>query len=171
MGPNFRSPLPGSPVDSPDFPMSVPAEAATPRKWYQFSLTQQIVLGLLAGVLLGWWLSNQAPEAKQGWNEWLGVVRDIFLHLIKVMIAPLIFASVVQGFAGTGDMKKVGRIGWKALLYFEIVTTFALLVGLVVVNVVKPGAGVVLAANAAQSTAGLAKPLTLGEIILHMFPT
>src|SRR5882757_556703 len=155
MGPNFRSPLPGSPVDSPDFPMSVPAEAATPRKWYQFSLTQQIVLGLLAGVLLGWWLSNQAPEAKQGWNEWLGVVRDIFLHLIKVMIAPLIFASVVQGFAGTGDMKKVGRIGWKALLYFEVVT---------------PGAGVVLAANAAQSTAGLAKPLSLGEIITHMFP-
>ncbi len=128
------------------------------------------MLARAVGVLFGWWLSNQAPEAKQGWNEWLGVVRDIFLHLIKVMIAPLIFASVVQGFAGTGDMKKVGRIGWKALLYFEIVTTFALLVGLVVVNVVKPGAGVVLAANAAQSTAGLAKPLTLGEIITHMFP-
>ncbi len=150
--------------------MSVPAEAATPRKWYQFSLTQQILLGLVVGVLLGWWMSGQTPEARQGWNEWLGVVRDIFLHLIKVMIAPLIFASVVQGFAGTGDMKKVGRIGWKALLYFEVVTTFALLVGLVVVNVVKPGAGVVLAANAAQSTAGLAKPLTLGEIITHMFP-
>ncbi len=151
--------------------MSAPAEAATPRKWYQLSLTQQILLGLVVGVLLGWWMSGQAPEAKQGWNEWLGVIRDIFLHLIKVMIAPLIFASVVQGFAGTGDMKKVGRIGWKALLYFEVVTTFALLVGLVVVNVVKPGAGVVLAANAAQSTAGLAKPLTLGEIITHMFPT
>lgn len=150
--------------------MSVPAEAATPRKWYQFSLTQQIMLGLVVGVLLGWWLSGRAPEAKAGWNEWLGVIRDIFLHLIKVMIAPLIFASVVQGFAGTGDMKKVGRIGWKALLYFEIVTTFALFVGLVVVNVVKPGAGVVLAVNAAQSTAGLAKPQTLGEIILHMFP-
>ncbi|SDR99872.1 cation:dicarboxylase symporter family transporter [Opitutus sp. GAS368] len=150
--------------------MSVPAEAAAPRKWYQFSLTQQILLGLVVGVLLGWWMSGQTPEARQGWNEWLGVVRDIFLHLIKVMIAPLIFASVVQGFAGTGDMKKVGRIGWKALLYFEVVTTFALLVGLVVVNVVKPGAGVVLAANAAQSTAGLAKPLTLGEIITHMFP-
>ncbi len=150
--------------------MSAPTEAATPRKWYSFSLTQQIMLGLVVGVLLGWWLSGLAPEAKAGWNEWLGVGRDIFLHLIKVMIAPLIFASVVQGFAGTGDMKKVGRIGWKALLYFEIVTTFALMVGLVVVNVVQPGAGVVLAANAAQSTAGLAKPQTLGEIILHMFP-
>lgn len=150
--------------------MSVPAEARPPRKWYRLSLTQQIMLGLGLGVLLGWWLSNQAPEAKTGWNEWLGVVRDVFLHLIKVMIAPLIFASVVQGFAGTGDMKKVGRIGWKALLYFEIVTTFALLVGLVFVNLVKPGAGVILAANAAQSTASLAKPQTLAEIILHMFP-
>lgn len=150
--------------------MSAPAEAAPPRQWYQFSLTQQIMLGLVVGVLLGWWLSGQAPEAKTGWNEWLGVIRDIFLHLIKVMIAPLIFASVVQGFAGTGDMKKVGRIGWKALLYFEVVTTLALVVGLFVVNVVKPGAGVILAANAAQSTAGLARPQTLGEIILHMFP-
>lgn len=151
--------------------MSVPAEAAAPRKGYQFTLTQQIMLGLVVGVLLGWWMSGLAPEARSGWNEWLGVIRDIFLHLIKVMIAPLIFASVVQGFAGTGDMKKVGRIGWKALLYFEVVTSFALLVGLVVVNVVKPGAGVVLAANAAQTTAGLAKPLSLGEIITHMFPT
>ena len=150
--------------------MSAPAEAATPRKWYQFSLTQQIMLGLVVGVALGWWLSNQAPEAKAGWNQWLGVIRDIFLHLIKVMIAPLIFASVVQGFAGSGDMKKVGRIGWKALLYFEVVTTLALVVGLFVVNMVKPGAGVILAANAAQSTASLAKPLSLGEIILHMFP-
>jgi proton glutamate symport protein len=150
--------------------MSAPAEAATPRQWYQLSLTQQIMLGLVVGVLLGWWLSGLAPEAKTGWNQGLGVIRDIFLHLIKVMIAPLIFASVVQGFAGTGDMKKVGRIGWKALLYFEIVTTLALFVGLLVVNVVKPGAGVVLAANAALSTAGLAKPQTLGEIILHMFP-
>ena len=150
--------------------MSAPAEASAPRKWYSLSLTQQILLGLVVGVVLGWWLSGQAAEAKQGWNDWLGVVRDVFLHLIKAMIAPLIFASVVQGFAGTGDMKKVGRIGWKALLYFEIVTTFALFVGLVVVNVLKPGVGVVLAANVAQSTASLAKPLSLGEIILHMFP-
>ena len=163
--------------------MSAPAEAPVPRKWYSFSLTQQIMLGLAVGVLLGWWLSkhfateglDEAGRAavladKHVWQDWLGVIRDIFLHLIKVMIAPLIFASVVQGFAGTGDMKKVGRIGWKALLYFEIVTTFALFVGLVVVNLVQPGAGVTLAANATQSTASLAKPLTLGQILLHMFP-
>ena len=87
------------------------------------------------------------------------------------MIAPLIFASVVQGFAGTGDMKKARRIGWKALLYFEVLTTLALVVGLLVVNLVKPGAGVVLVSDASQSTAALAKPLSLAEIILHMFPT
>ena len=150
--------------------MSALDESATPRKWYHFSLTQQIMLGLALGVLLGWWLHLQPPAAKQGWAEALVVVRDIFLHLIKVMIAPLIFASVVQGFAGTGDMKKARRIGWKALLYFELVTTLALFVGLLVVNVVKPGAGVVLAADAMQSTAALARPQTLPEILLHMFP-
>jgi proton glutamate symport protein len=150
--------------------MSAPAEAATPRKWYQFSLTQQIMLGLVVGVLLGWWMSRMPAESQKSWDGVMVVIRDVFLHLIKVMIAPLIFASVVQGFAGTGDMKKAQRIGWKSLLYFEIVTTLALVVGLFVVNMVKPGEGVVLAANAVQSTATLAKPQTLGEIILHMFP-
>ncbi len=150
--------------------MSTPAEAATPRKWYQFSLTQQILLGLIVGVLLGWWMSGLTPEAQAGWDTWLKVVRDVFLHLIKAMIAPLIFASVVQGFAGTGDMKKASRIGWKSLLYFEIVTTLALAVGLFMVNVVQPGSGVKLAMDATQSTAGLAKPQTLPEIVVHMFP-
>jgi proton glutamate symport protein len=151
--------------------MSVPAEAATPRKWYHFSLTQQIMLGLVLGVLLGWWMHRQSSGMQEVWNTWLAVVRDIFLHLIKVMIAPLIFASVVQGFAGTGDMKKARRIGVKALVYFEIITTLALVVGLFVVNVVKPGAGVTLVADSTQTTAGLARPLTLAEIILHAFPT
>jgi proton glutamate symport protein len=151
--------------------MSVSAEAVAPRKWYSFTLTQQIMIGLGVGILLGWWMSEMRKEAQQHWNDWLIVVRDIFLHLIKVMIAPLIFASVVQGFAGTGDMKKARRIGWKSLLYFEILTTLALVVGLLVVNFVKPGAGVVLMADSSQSTAALAKPLSLAEIILHMFPT
>lgn len=128
------------------------------------------MLGLVVGVLCGWWMSRMAPEQQKAWDGAMVVVRDVFLHLIKAMIAPLIFASVVQGFAGTGDMKKAQRIGWKSLLYFEVVTTLALVVGLFVVNVVQPGAGVKLA-ETAQSTASLAKPQTLGEIILHMFPT
>lgn len=144
--------------------------AAAPRQGFSLSLTQQIMLGLVLGALLGWWMSTLTPSAQEGWDKALVVLRDIFLHLIKVMIAPLIFASVVQGFAGTGDMKKAQRIGWKSLLYFEAVTTLALVVGLIVVNLVKPGAGVVLAANATQSTASLAKPQTLDQILLHMFP-
>jgi proton glutamate symport protein len=148
--------------------MSAPAEATAPRRWYHFSLTQQIMLGLVTGVLLGWWLNKLPPATQAGWNTWLGMVRDVFLHLIKVMIAPLIFASVVQGFAGTGDMKKVGRIGWKALLYFEVVTTFALFVGLLAVNVLQPGAGQLLPPEKAME---VAQPPTLAEIILHMFST
>ena len=145
-------------------------EAPTPKAWWRLNLTQQIVLGLVLGCLVGWWLSVIPVEARKSWDVWLKVPRDVFLHLIKAMIAPLIFASVVQGFAGTGDMKKASRIGWKALLYFEVVTTLALVVGLGVVNFVKPGAGVVLPADAG-SVVNLAKPQTLPEIILHIFPT
>ena len=145
-----------------------PVTPPTAKAWYRFSLTQQIVIGLLLGVLLGWGMSQMSEPVRTGWDTWLGVIRDIFLHLIKAMIAPLIFASVVQGIAGTGDMKKVGRIGAKALIYFEIVTTAALAVGLFVVNFVKPGAGVVLGADPNTT---VAKPLSLAEIILHIFPT
>jgi proton glutamate symport protein len=128
------------------------------------------MLGLVVGVLLGWWMSTLPEGARGDLDKWLGLIRDIFLHLIKAMIAPLIFASVVQGFAGTGDMKKAWRIGWKSLVYFELVTTLALVVGLLVVNFAQPGAGVTLPASAG-STAGLAKPQSLVEIILHMFTT
>lgn len=152
--------------------MSHPASStpAAPRRWFHLSLTQQIVLGLLVGILAGWWMSTLPTATHEKWDDGFKVVRDVFLHLIKAMIAPLIFASIVQGFAGTGDMKKAQRIGWKSLLYFEIVTTLALFVGLLVVNVVKPGAGVVLQMDQAQSTAALAKPQTLAEIIVHIFP-
>jgi proton glutamate symport protein len=150
--------------------MSSPSSEPANRPWYRLNLTQQIVVGLIVGCLVGWWMSRMPVEMRASWDSWMKVPRDIFLHLIKAMIAPLIFASVVQGFAGTGDMKKASRIGWKALLYFEIVTTLALVVGLSVVNFAKPGAGVVLPAEAG-STANLAKPATLPEIILHIFPT
>lgn len=155
--------------------MSVPAAPATvtPRKWYSFSLTQQIMLGLVLGVLLGWWMSLLPAADRATWDTWAALLRDIFLHLIKAMIAPLVFASVVQGIAGTGDLKRVGRMGAKALIYFEVVTTFALAVGLIVVNLVRPGAGVHLVTGSAGSLGAAAqtKPLTLVETILHTFPT
>lgn len=149
-----------------------PAAAPSPKRWYRLSLTQQIILGLILGIILGWVLNGLPEAARKNWDTWLAVVRDIFLHLIKAMIAPLIFASVVQGFAGTGDLKKARRLGVKALVYFEVVTTLALVVGLFVVNLVKPGAGVILAADTAPAAGvAIAKPLSGPEIVLHMFPT
>ena len=143
-----------------------------PKPWYYLSLTKQIMLSLVLGVVLGVALAQLPPEARKTWDEWLVLIREIFLHLIKAMIAPLVFASVVQGIAGTGDMKKVGRIGAKALLYFEIVTTAALAVGLLVVNLAKPGVGLKLVGSAsALGAAAQNKPLTLTETILHSFPT
>lgn len=142
---------------------------AKPPGRLRIGLTQQILLGLIVGILLGWWVGHLGDEAKASWDSALVMVRDVFLHLVKVLIAPLIFASVVQGFAGTGDIKRAQRIGWKSLLYFEIVTTLALVVGLAAVNLTRPGEGVVIS-DAAQSTAGLARPQTLPEIIVHLFP-
>jgi proton glutamate symport protein len=153
-------------------PHSTAEAPAGPRRWYSLSLTKQIVLGLILGCLVGWMMGNLSPSAQATWNEWMKLLRDIFLHLVKAMIAPLVFASIVQGIAGTGDMKRVGRVGAKALLYFEIVTTLALAVGLLVVNVVGPGRGVVLASDAGTiASAAKAKPLTLVETLLHTFPT
>jgi proton glutamate symport protein len=152
---------------------SSPAAPRSPRKpWLGLTLTRQILLGLVLGCLLGWWLNTRPEAAQAAWGGWLELIRDVFLHLIKLMIAPLVFGSVVQGIAGTGDMRKVGRVGAKTLLYFEVVTTAALAVGLVVVNLAGPGVGVRLAGNAAALGAVVqAKPLTLTETLLHIFPS
>src|SRR3954463_1865173 len=113
--------------------------ASTPRKpWYRLSLTTWIMIGLVVGGFIGW----ISPE----WGNKLYFLRDIFLNMIKSVIAPLVFSTLVVGIAGGGDLKKVGRMGVKALLYFEIVTTAALFIGLAVVNLTRPGVGVVLAA-------------------------
>src|SRR3954452_18952242 len=101
------------------------------------SLTTKIFIGLIAGVILG----RIAPE----WGVAVRPLSILFLNLIKSIIAPLIFSTLVIGIAGTGDIKQVGRIGIKALLYFEIVTTLALLIGLAAVNITRPGDGVSLA--------------------------
>jgi proton glutamate symport protein len=101
------------------------------------SLTQKIFIGLAIGVLVGWLWPNLGQAMRP--------LSMLFLNLIKSIIAPLIFATLVIGIAGTGDIRQVGRIGFKALLYFEIVTTFALFIGLAAVNLTKPGVGVSLA--------------------------
>src|SRR6266704_5659569 len=100
------------------------------------SLTTKIFIGLILGILLGW--------LKPEWGIAVRPLSLLFLNLIKSVIAPLIFATLVVGIAGTGDIRQVGRIGLKSLVYFEIVTTFALVIGLAAVNLTKPGVGVKL---------------------------
>jgi Na+/H+-dicarboxylate symporter len=135
----------------------------TQRAWYKPTLTTQIMIGLVVGGVIGW----LRPE----WGNKVFFLRDVFLNLIKSIIAPLVFSTLVVGIAGGGDLKKVGRMGAKALIYFEVVTTAALFIGLAVVNFTKPGVGVSLTANASD-LGQLAQnhPKTLVETIVHIFP-
>src|ERR671935_2568643 len=109
------------------------------RPWYRPSLTIQIMIGLMVGGIIGW--------LRPDWGNAVYFLRDIFLNLIKSIIAPLVFSTLVAGIAGGGDLRKVGRMGIKALVYFEIITTVALFIGLAVVNLTRPGVGVHLAAS------------------------
>src|SRR6266480_6984838 len=135
------------------------------RPWYRPSLTTQIMIGLIVGVAVGW----IRPE----WGNKVYFLRDIFLNLIKSIIGPLVFSTLVVGIAGGGDLRKVGRMGVKALVYFEVVTTVALFIGLAVVNLTKPGTGVPLVAEASQTVEkiGQTHPQTLIETLVHVFPS
>ena len=133
------------------------------KKWWHLSLVKQIFLGLAAGVLLGWLVPQWGLETE--------FLRKIFLNMVKSIIAPLIFASIVSGIAGGGDHSTVGRMGIKALVYFEVVTGLALVIGLLVVNLIGPGYGVSLTGDAVDmGTIGEHKPMTLIETIVHAFP-
>ena len=130
----------------------------------KFTLTKQILLGVVIGITIGAF----APE----FGTIIAWLRDVFLHLIKVIIAPLVFATVVIGIAGGGHGASVGRLGVKSLVYFEIVTTLALVIGLVVVNVVQPGHGIVLAGDPGTlGSVATNHPKTLIETIVHIFPS
>src|SRR5207344_770425 len=115
--------------------------------------------GIVAGILINWYKPEIAPAVK--------VFSQIFLRLIKMIIAPLIFATLVAGIAGAGHFKDVGRMGLRSIIYFEVVTTVALLIGLVLVNVLKPGVGVALPTTATQAAM---PPQTWDQILLHTIP-
>src|ERR1700750_3036104 len=123
---------------------NTPTTATTRRPWYKPSLTTQIFLGLIVGGLIGY--------IRPDWGNAVYFLRDIFLNLIKSIIAPLVFSTIVVGVAGGGALKKVGRMGAKALIYFEVVTTAALFIGLAIVNLTRPGLGVSLPPNNNHNT-------------------
>jgi proton glutamate symport protein len=128
----------------------------------KISLTQWIVLSMVLGVVLGWlW-----PEGSQQ----LKVVSNIFLRLIKCLLVPLVFSTLVVGIAGHGDdLKAVGRLALRSIIYFELVTTLALVVGLGAVNLAQPGAGVALP-PAGSGTAITPQQVTWQEILEHVVP-
>lgn len=126
----------------------------------------QVIIGIIAGVLTGWLIPSFAPGAK--------LISDTFINMIRMVITPVIFFTIVSGIAGAGDLKKVGRVGGKALIYFEVVTTLALIIGLIVANVVQPGSGIsVNQLDSGQVTqyATEAKELNWGEFISHIVPS
>src|ERR1700720_3768363 len=127
----------------------------------RLSLTSWIFVGMAAGIALG----TIAP----GVAMHLGIVSSIFLRLIKSIIAPLLFGTLVYGIAGAGSIRQMGRIGLKAIVYFELVTTIALFLGLAAVNLIRPGDGMKLERSAAEAALPN-KPPTLDTILEHVFP-
>jgi aerobic C4-dicarboxylate transport protein len=129
------------------------------------NLTVQVLVAICLGILLGlgW------PSAGRAMRP----VGDTFVNLVRMVIAPVIFLTITLGIANMRDLKKVGRVGGKALLYFEIVTTFALTIGLIVVNVTKPGAGLdvsALAKGDVSKYAEAGKAFSFVELLTHVVP-
>ncbi len=131
----------------------------------RITLTQQIFIGLAAGIAAGALVSHYAPERAILFRPF----SQIFLRLIKMIIAPLIFSSLVAGIAGAGHVRVVGRMGLRALIYFEVVTTLALAIGLVAVNLTRPGVGVNLPPPGVAEI--VAKAQTWSDVLLHTVPT
>ena len=140
----------------------------TPKPPLYRSLYFQVVCAVVAGVALGHFYPAMGAEMKP--------LGDGFIKLIKMMIAPIIFCTVVIGIAGMEDMKKVGKTGGLALLYFEVVSTFALIIGLVLVNVFQPGAGMNVDASTLDTKSiaaytGPGKMVGTTDFILNIIPT
>jgi proton glutamate symport protein len=153
--------------------LDLPGAILTPLRWipilfyflYAFKknkLTTWIFVSMLAGVEFGHDLPFIAKE--------LNIVSQIFIRLVKTIIAPLLFGTLVVGIAGHANLKQVGRMGWKSLVYFEVVSTIALFIGLAAINISKAGVGVVIPPDMVQGELPKVEPQNAHDIILHVFP-
>jgi len=143
---------------------TLPAASVLPKKIYQH-LYVQVLTAIVIGILLGYF------QPKLG--EQMQPLGQAFINLIKMMIAPIIFCTVVHGIASMSDMKKVGRVGIKALVYFEVMTTLALIIGLIVVNLWQPGAGIDASTadpKAVLSFLAKAKEQSAIQFLMHIIP-
>ncbi len=125
------------------------------------------MIGLVLGLVVGYIVSITDPR-------WADVIRPfslIFIRMIRMIIAPLLFGTLVAGIAGAGHFKDVGRMGLRAMIYFEVVTTLALLIGLFTVNIMRPGDGMVLPAPTGEVAVSAQAAQTWDQILLHMVPT
>jgi aerobic C4-dicarboxylate transport protein len=146
--------------------MSESAPVATP-KASRNTLYLQVLVAIVIGILLGYF--------DPGLGEKMKPLGDAFVNLVKMLIGPIIFTTVVVGLAGMGDLRKVGRVGLKAIIYFEVVTTLALMIGLVVANVFTPGEGfhanpATLDTKGVARYAQAAKQMSTVDFLLHIIP-
>jgi len=142
---------------------STGAERSTPRR--RIGGPTRIFIGLLLGIAVGWLFPSFAISIRP--------LADIFLRMIRMIVAPLLFSTIVVGIAGSGDLRSLGRIGLKAIIYFEAATTIALAIGLLLVNVFQPGVGLAVPLGG-DTTAVAAMPQAqqhAWDILLHLFPT
>lgn len=131
------------------------------------TLTQQIFIGLIAGIAVGALVDHYNP----GWATYFNPFSQLFLRLIRMIIAPLIFGTLVAGIAGAGHANAVGRISLRAIIYFEIVTTIALIIGLLAVNILRPGVGLALPAPIGPAPVTGSAAQTWDQLLLHTVPT
>ena len=139
----------------------------------RLSLSQWILAGMIAGILLGFLISGNhlSPSARDVCLQACKLASSAFLHLVKCIVVPLIFSTLVVGIAAhTDDMKAVGRLALKSIIYFEIVTTLALFVGLGVVNLIRPGDGIVLSSSSDAGQKFAQTHVTVESVVEHLTP-
>jgi len=156
-----------------EIPQTVPSAPAA-KSWVP-SNTTQIFIGLLLGILIGYlWPSSDVDGTHiAGFGEQIKPLADTFLRMIKMIIAPLLFSTLVVGIAGTGDLRAMGRIGLKAIIYFEVATTIALFLGLGIVNFFQPGVGVQAPSMSVDSLKGVQaiQAHTGWDMLVSLVPT